>query len=467
MVAVGCVAPPQETWVRTSSRHFDLIGAMPEKDAETFVAMLERFRTALLGIVFSGRLKHPDRIVVVVADRLSKYSRTMYLGGTATNASVAPLGVSEVLIVDGEIAPRAQLELTAKHELTHAITLPYAPGMPYWYSEGLAGIFETVDIDRKRGVVRLGHWDRRHQRYRYRPLSLDVLFDWHAPVWEEASNMQYATAIQLLQMLQLRYPGQLAAFEAGMHEGMDWVEAWTKAFGERRTIPLSQELQAFTFKETTPPSAHGVSIDLRTPAVIQSRAARDAEAHAARALLYALAQGRRTEAQSMKLANTELEAALSAEDPEAMGLIAAALLYDANPDTRAGDVEITRLRRALARTSSNWQAAVLLARTKVPLAERAEALERAGFSHPNQPYLLAERAHTKLEQGDAHAALELARAASKGAPESFHVTAIYLDVLAANEICDRDVLTKALATATSPTATKQVTTYAERHCAGK
>jgi hypothetical protein len=224
-ILAGCVGP-RDTWVHASSRRFELLGATSEDNAEELVRTLEQFRTALLAIVFDGRLVQPGRIVVVVADQLSRYSKTVYLGGIAMNAAVPALGLSQVVLLDAELSPRTQFEIAAKHELTHAITLPYAPAMPHWYAEGLAGIFETIAIDHKRGLVTLDRWDRRHQRYAFRPMPIDQLFGWQAPVWSETSRMQYATAIQLLHMLQARYPQRLTAFETAIAPfSMPWRKA--------------------------------------------------------------------------------------------------------------------------------------------------------------------------------------------------------------------------------------------------
>jgi hypothetical protein len=271
--------------------------------------------------------------------------------------------------------------------------------MPYWYAEGLAGIFETVVIDRSRGVVTLDRWDRRHQKYVFRPLPLDQLFDWQAPVWSEASRMQYATAIQLLQMLQARYPQQLTAFETAMHEGTAWEAAWAKAFADHPAARLTKELQAYALAQSKS-STGRMTFPAAKATVEPARPASPAQTHAARALLYALAQGRRSEAQAMALAKQELEAALNNDDPDATGLVTAALLYDAYPETRVAEVELARIRRVLARDPTNWRAAVLLAGTEAPLPERTQALERASTRFPND-HVMAALNQLKVPPADA------------------------------------------------------------------
>jgi cytochrome c-type biogenesis protein CcmH/NrfG len=253
--AMSAAAAPRAadtTWTRLASEHFLFVGDAGDREIRRIAVRLEQFR-AVAGRLLGGDVDSPVPTLVVVFqdDRSLTPFKPSFQGRPVQVAGYF------VAMEDGNyIAVNAAQEREAYgvifHEYAHFLTANANGAVPVWVNEGLAALYETVDMADGGTTATLGRPGAQTLRVLQtaRPIPLEDLVSVtrDSPLYNEGDRrgMFYAESWALVHYLTFGSParaGQLKEYVAAVAQGTPSPAAFRQAFGD--TAALEHELHAY------------------------------------------------------------------------------------------------------------------------------------------------------------------------------------------------------------------------------
>lgn len=158
-LVLACRTPPAlpplpsdggPAWTELTSEHFVMWTDAAPARGRALLAKLERFHQLVHGIAFPTEPATTQVLVVVFRNA---EERGAFVPPQFTAFAWTGLEIFQPLIVlDAETDDTRVLA----HELTHVISHAVVPAQPAWFAEGLAGYFETVNLDAAGSKVDVG-----------------------------------------------------------------------------------------------------------------------------------------------------------------------------------------------------------------------------------------------------------------------------------------------------------------------
>jgi hypothetical protein len=249
-VLAACRIHPIETgvgsWKQLESAHFVFMTDLGNREARERVAQLERSWTALAVAyqIISPRRTHPGGKLRVIwlADCVELQGQNPRIRGFV-GSSIVRRGTRFAGMCELGVDHRYR---TLLHELAHRFNAHHFAGIPSWLNEGLAGFFQTVEIEDGSLVVGRQTQDRVH--YRQAPVKASRLA---AMSWKEFRGLRgrrgYYSAWALVHLLSNPSDGyleSLRAYLAAIAAGSGSDAAW-KAHLAARADELDDKLAGY------------------------------------------------------------------------------------------------------------------------------------------------------------------------------------------------------------------------------
>lgn len=376
-VACGAAVPPVPgkggpAWTELTSEHFTVwTDAEPDQVRELIRAM-ERLRQVVVGVAFPSVPAGGRMLVIALRDddELAAFSPTHQPRPFAAPPG-APLW--QPMIVLSAFSNQQRGDLTAAHELTHAISFAVIHYQPRWVSEGMAQFFETVALAGDGNTVDVGVAPSlRGQPQRMAHLvPVTQLFQWKN--MREHEDSEYSTAWALFTFAMNRHRDELSRYlqilqrEARSRSDTSPADAaamWTEAFPSLPLGEVDVELRQWLLS-----GSHTVmhfSVDERSwPVAV--RGLGDADAYATRAALHF----RNDEKEAGR---ADATAALAAEPTNVLARLLLYVYDEKQPTIEEG-------RAMVAAHAADWRAwlvdAIALGTASGVAAEQAQAQARS------------------------------------------------------------------------------------------
>jgi len=352
--ASSCPRYADQDWRELSTANFRLRTDLGEDEARAKLNKLEMFRAALLTSFRVSPAARTGQVSVVVLD-------------AGWGAAAGPLvdGVFSRDLFTPQIAMRADSnllgQLVVKHELVHYLSRYVRPSDPPWLAEGLAMYFQTLEISDDHRLVTVGRPEPKIVSLvqRIGILSIDEMFagtDVH-----DSRGFFYRSAWLLVHYLMNHRGEAFRSYQRVLAASMNEAQAWTASLGDLTPAQLDAQLQEYVdggeyylykFPFQPPPVQ-----------ITGERALKPADAHALRALIYAV-MSRHTNTDMLPRTSEELKTCACQELAWAFRDDADHALGLAVKTWELGqEIEVARAQRSAERAPADWMAWWLLAAT--------------------------------------------------------------------------------------------------------
>jgi hypothetical protein len=267
------------TWFELTSDHFTVWTDGPPARARELVRTMERLRKVVLGVSFF-QSDSPARSFVIAFRNLEEvhaYVPSQFIAHawSARNLLAQPVIVLSLSSLENDLR-------IVTHELTHVIAFNVIPDQPKWFSEGLAGYFETVRLDEGRGKVDVGRPFRLQQIRATGLVPTSALF-----ACEQAACIDdrfYATTWAVVTYLINNHPTSLVRYLERLRETPKAGQAalWAEVFPALPPAKLDRELASWIAYGKITVNEYDAAFEDVVPV---ERPLGDADAYAARGLL--------------------------------------------------------------------------------------------------------------------------------------------------------------------------------------
>ncbi|MBA3500764.1 MAG: DUF1570 domain-containing protein [Myxococcota bacterium] len=265
-------------WIEVQSEHFTVWTDAPRTRISKLVREMEHLRQVVLGVGFAGTriegrsfvlaLRDGEEVGVFVPEQFVAFA--FYGGALRQPGIVLPADANENDIVT--------------HELVHVISFNVIRNQPRWFAEGLAGFFETVNVDPDTSNGDVGQPNKNIvARLRITPPT-PVAKMFGCDAYACMDDMFYATAWAMFSYLANTHPNELIEFSRRIDElpAGQWMQAWTENFPKLAPSELDHQIRKWL--------AYGKHTVWKFDVKLQEwpvteRVLRDADVYAARALL--------------------------------------------------------------------------------------------------------------------------------------------------------------------------------------
>lgn len=241
-------------WHEASSEHFLVIADQKEKDVREFTERLERYHSALLGLLgrTNERPSPSNRVTIYVvrsAGQVQKLAgdKSGWLQGFYQPRAGG--SVAFISRVESEGKDISTSEQVLFHEYAHHVMHGASEwSTPRWYSEGFAEFFGTVRFEKDGGMgVGLPAMHRAGELQYADGVTIEELLDSATYAKRKRKNYDdfYGRSWTLFHYLQLsgKRPGQLKTYLNTLVNGASELEAAQKTFGDLKV--LNKELDAY------------------------------------------------------------------------------------------------------------------------------------------------------------------------------------------------------------------------------
>ncbi len=248
-------AQKQETWVVLRSPHFIVYSDGGEKAASRIGLQFEQIRDVFSKVGQNLRVD-PGQPIIILAAKDEKSMASLLPEYYNDKTRVHPAGIFLARPERNYIVVRANVDsdlpfATVYHEYTHQITDLNAAFIPTWFSEGYANFFGYSRISGNQVLIGLASPGDLYflQQNKLMPLGDLLRVDHKSSFYNEGSkaNIFYAESWALVHMLMIspefRNTEKLRTYLDGVNEGLDSVEAATRAFGDLGA--LQKKLEAY------------------------------------------------------------------------------------------------------------------------------------------------------------------------------------------------------------------------------
>lgn len=287
-----CLADEKpQKWVEVRTPNFVVISNAGQRQAKKVAAKFERIR-AVFRAALPFASQHANPVVTILAVKNEKSLQDLLPEYWATKGHMHPAGIFYSDEEKSYVALRTDVEgedpyETIYHEYFHSLTVPYFPGLPLWFAEGLADFYANVAFqgnDVALGRMSLGRL-RVVQESRFIPLETLFRVNHSSPYYNEKdkTSVFYAESWALTHYLMI---GDRGAHRPMLHEylerlnhGAPQEEAAKEAFGDLKK--LGKELQlyvsnsiAYNFTMKAPPGMKDADLHARELSEAESEAIR-------------------------------------------------------------------------------------------------------------------------------------------------------------------------------------------------
>jgi tetratricopeptide (TPR) repeat protein len=289
LLLVACLPHPASAkWTLLQSDHFTFVGDASERQIRRVAQKLEQFREVVARVVPSAGTASPvPTVVFVFADQRAFRPYTPRYQGRAVDVAGYLAGSTDRAFIALTVEPDIE-ELaftTVFHEYAHFLTASAGITLPPWASEGLAGVWETVQERDGGRVAVVGRASSAHVEL-LRESTLIPLSDLRAvthdsTLYNEGSRRSvfYAQSWALMHYLMLGNPAravQLQSFIAAIRTNVAPEQAFVDAFGDDRV--LQRELFEYIRKFTFPAMRYEFDAKIETAVTARGSTLADAEA---------------------------------------------------------------------------------------------------------------------------------------------------------------------------------------------
>ncbi|MGE0450448.1 MAG: tetratricopeptide repeat protein [Vicinamibacterales bacterium] len=258
-VVLLTAAPAAAAWTRMSSPHFSFVGDASERQMRAIAQRLERFRAVMARLLTDGDIHSgvPTVVVVFRNDRSFTPFKPVFDG--------KPVSVAGYFVGTGDIryiAVNAEQDVGAYgvifHEYTHALLADAIGRPPAWLDEGLAGFYETFDLnaaDRSAvlGVPNAAHL-RRLQSTPLLPVAKLVDVDKGSALYnsDEQRSLFYAQSWALVHYLTFAdasRASRLQRYMSAIRQGESPSDAFMEIFGAD-VVGIDADLQRYVVSQS-------------------------------------------------------------------------------------------------------------------------------------------------------------------------------------------------------------------------
>jgi tetratricopeptide (TPR) repeat protein len=405
-------------WMELDTEHIVLKTDLGQKAAEEAVVRAEKYRAALLAGAWPGATPQ-QRTQLVVFSNYIDFRR--YFGGLLREK-----------VGFGIFPPTAFLfgapdGASLKRALVNSLSPFFYRRQPRWFSAGLAGFLETLQLaeDGKSGLVGSTNAAALSDYANLRTFGVADAFAWGVtkdPHDEGSIRGLSGLSWLLVFWMYNTHPAEFARFQEMLGTGLEPMKAWTELFPDVENENLDRMLYQYAQYGDVSVARFSVpQVDVR---IQRERPMTSAEVHLVRAAA-AQAAGHLTETQE------ELSAARAA-DPDNIAVLRMQLSH---PPT-AEQTALAR-RATLARPGDGvaWLALGDALEASESREERALAYQKAMGLLPEHPDAYGALAVMAAEEGRKKEALALAQTAVRRAPWDGHFLDVFADALAAMGRC--------------------------------
>jgi hypothetical protein len=291
---VGCAvfAPPAAVppvpsqggpaWLELTTDHFVVWTDASPSDADELVRVMEHLRQVVYGVSFFRPTSAGKTFVIGLRniEEVHAYVPPQFIAYA--------MGPQNPLRQPVIVLPVDHLENDRRiitHELTHAISYTPLPVQPHWFAEGLAGYFETLRLDERRGKADVGvALDFRVRRLRTdHPLPLRALFA--CDIAPCMTDRYYDTTWLLFTFLMNQHPSELIRYVRALAELDAGATAptWETVVPELPADQLDGEMARWLAYGSIVVRQYDVNLHTFN---VAKRTLGDADAYAARAMLH-------------------------------------------------------------------------------------------------------------------------------------------------------------------------------------
>jgi Tfp pilus assembly protein PilF len=237
-----------ENWVQVRSPHFLVATNSNEKQARRVADQFERMRS-VFHILFPKLQLDPGAPIVVLAVDSEKDFQALEPEAYLAKGQLKLAGLFLHTEDKNYVLMRLQAEgehpyAVVFHEYTHALLAKDAEFLPLWFNEGLAEVYETMEIENKDVLLGKPDWQNVLYLRQHPLLPLDVLFkvDTKSPYYHEENkgSVFYAQSWALLSYIQERdrqnNTHQLKDYLDLLVKNIDPVTAASTAFGDLQQL---------------------------------------------------------------------------------------------------------------------------------------------------------------------------------------------------------------------------------------
>jgi len=290
---VGQSLLASNSWIRLTTKNFELYSTLDKKQAALLLQRLDRARQGLEQLSF-GAQANPVPVRVFAFRSRTEYAP--FRSDKAATAYYLHSRLRNYIVLGGDAVETSE---PAVHEYVHYVLHQRFPNLPLWLDEGLAEVYSTVS--RKEGLLRLGlpsesqlDW-LRMDGFAY---DLPALFHIEQTSFDGAKHLAprsrfYAESWLLVHMLRLapNYAPHFNAFLAAMDKGEPAERVLAKTYGKTEREVMS-DLARYLDAERMPTELMAVNQGEAKMDAIETAPVSAADAHTALADLIA-ALGRR------------------------------------------------------------------------------------------------------------------------------------------------------------------------------
>jgi hypothetical protein len=268
-------------WIELESEHFTVWTDSSRSRGRALIREMEHLRQVVSGVGFSGgggpeakslvfALRDEDEVDVFVPEQFAAFASP---GGAIRQSLI-------VLPADA----RDDNKPLVTHELVHVISFNAIKNQPRWFAEGLAEFFASVDTNPDRTTGSVGTpLPHIVARLRYKPPTKSAqMFACKTNLCTD--DMFYATAWAIFAYLANTRPKELLRYAARIDELPDGGDrqAWSEVFPDLSTDQLDHEVRKWLAygKHTI----WNFKVELKQWPIAE-RVLRDADVHAARAVM--------------------------------------------------------------------------------------------------------------------------------------------------------------------------------------
>jgi hypothetical protein len=248
IAVVGCAChaipdvPSQggPAWIELTSDHFTVWTDASADEGRELVKTMEHLRQIVFGVSVFNPTSNARGFVIALRHQreVDAYLPKQFIALAWSPDVLAQPGI--LLSIDGLDHDRR----VVTHELTHVISFNALTRQPRWFAEGLAGYFETLQLDEDTGSFELGAPLQANLKLLRRDglMPVDALFACVAKTCMD--NQFYATAWALFAYLTNKHPTELLRYveRLAVLPANQQGAAWAETFPELTPARLDPEL---------------------------------------------------------------------------------------------------------------------------------------------------------------------------------------------------------------------------------
>ncbi len=403
LVLGACTPSFAGPWHQVDGPYFRVISRASESDARATHHDLDQFLHVFSTVAWKERNPPRHKITAVLFDdrrELREFLGARVNGTFFRRAPIAPMLVA----YRGREDPSSE---TLKHELAHYLQSTSTTNQPSWFIEGLASYLQTASMnDAGEALIGIPPAGHRYFAHVYGVLDAEDLFDPRQDIHDPAF---YPSAWLLTHYLMQERSAALVDFYRALGMGRTHQAAWRASFADLTPSAIDDTLGRY-LRDRGYANYRAIPVEPHTEPATQYTQLNAADAHALRALLYALHGNRAVDlVQARASAADALDAVRRLDENHPLGTLVALEMLPPPPNA-------LERARAFATTHPEdphaWHTLLRWLHRSHADAQRIDAAARAGLEHhPQDVSLLVFAADAALHLGDNKRAHALAGAA--------------------------------------------------------